>query len=195
MATYKKDWEIDDTQEIIQPIYNDGYKRYDLSMKDIINGINTSRYPINGGNILVPDGNGNLIPLPDYVGNGGSGSNPNNQKIYRLEILSSNGNTIKDRKFSTILKAVLYEDNIDVTNKIDPIYFKWTRVSGQTEEDQISDAEWNLRWALGAKEIPITCEDVDRHAMFQVQYVNDIEEILWVTDMYKQYQKLNNKTF
>lgn len=56
-----------------------------------------------------------------------------------------------------------------------------------------ADAEWNLRWALGAKEVPITCEDVDRHAMFQVQYVTEAEEILWVTDVYKHYKKLNKE--
>lgn len=186
MASYKKDWEVSDKEEILTPRYNDGYKRYDLSMKDVIEGINTSRYPINGGNVLVPDEDGNLKPLPDVVGPGVS------TKKYRLEMLSSNGNIIKDRNFSTILRVVLYEENIDITERIDAKYFKWTRVSGQTEADQKADAEWNLRWALGAKEVPITCEDVDRHAMFQVQYVTEAEEILWVTDVYKHYQRLNN---
>lgn len=189
MASYKKDWETSDKEELISPRYNDGYKRYDLSMRDIIEGINTSRYPIYGGNIMVPDEDGNLKPLPDW-GGGGSGSP---SKRYRLEMISSNGNIIKDRNFSTILKAILYEDNNDVTERIDAKYFKWTRVSGQTEADQKADAEWNLRWALGAKEVPITCEDVDRHAMFQVQYVTEAEEILWVTDVYKHYKKLNKE--
>lgn len=190
MADYKKDWEYNEADEVITPTYNDGYKRYDLSMKDIISGINTSRYPINGGNIMVPDNEGNLKPLPDVVGPGGGGSS---SKQYRLEMISSNGNIIKDKNFSTILKAVLYEDNKDITSRVDARYFKWTRVSGHTEADQKLDAEWNLRWALGAKEIPITCDDVNRNAMFQVQYVTEAEEILWVTDVYKYYQKLNEK--
>lgn len=188
MASYKKDWEIDDTQELVTPKYNDGYKRYDLSMKDIISGINNSRYPINGGNVMVPDGDGNLKPLPDVVR---PGLDP--AKRYRLEMLSSNGNIIKDRNFSTVLSAMLFEDNKDITPTTDPKYFKWTRVSGQSEADQAADAEWNLRWATGAKEIPITCEDVERRAMFQVQYVTDAQEVMWVVDAYNNYMKLNNE--
>lgn len=186
MAEYKKDWEYDETVETVNPRYNDGYRRYDLSMKDIIEGINISRYPINGGNVMVPGEDGTMKPLPDVIG---PGADP--AKRYRLEMLSSNGNIIKDRNFSTILSAMLFEDNKDVTSTTDPKYFKWTRVSGQTEADQAADAEWNLRWATGAKEVPITCEDVERRAMFQVQFVTDAEEVLWVVDAYNNYKNLN----
>lgn len=187
MADYKRDWEYDETDEVMSPKYNDGYKRYDLSMKDIIDNINKSKYPINGGNVMVPDGDGNLKPLPEVIG---PGLDP--AKRYRLEMLSSNGNIIKDRNFSTILSAMLFEDNDDITAKTDEKYFKWTRVSGTSETAQKEDAEWNLRWATGAKEVPITCEDVNRNAMFQVQFMTDVEEVLWVVDAYNNYKNLNN---
>jgi hypothetical protein len=184
MAEYIKDWEKDEVNDVISPIYNDGYKRYDLSMASIIDGLNKSKYPIYGDNILVPDKDGNYVPLPDI--------SRDLTKTYRLEMVSSNGNIIKDRNFSTVLRAVLYEENTDITNSMDAKYFKWTRVSGTTEAHQASDAEWNLRWATGAKEVPIQADDVNRRAMFQVQYVGDAEEVLYVVDTYNAYMELNN---
>jgi hypothetical protein len=185
MAEYIKDWERDDVNEVVSPVYNDGYKRYDLSMATIIDGLNNSKYPIYGDKILVPDADGNYVPLPEV-------SQRETAKTYRLEMVTSNGNIIKDRNFSTVLKAVLYEENKDITNIVDSKYFKWTRVSGTTEAHQIADAEWNLRWATGAKEVPIQADDVNRRAMFQVQYVSDAEEILYVVNTYNTYMELNN---
>ena len=60
-------------------------------------------------------------------------------------MISTQGNIIKDKQFNTILKAILYEDNEDVTALKDKKYFKWARFSGSTERDQIADAEWNLK--------------------------------------------------
>lgn len=56
-------------------------------------------------------------------------------------MISTQGNIIKDKKFNTILKAILYENNEDVTAIKDKKYFKWSRFSGATEQDQIKDAE------------------------------------------------------
>ena len=56
-------------------------------------------------------------------------------------MISTQGNIIKDKQFNTILKAILYEDNEDVTALKDKKYFKWARFSGSTERDQIADAE------------------------------------------------------
>lgn len=39
-------------------------------------------------------------------------------------MLSSQGNIIKDKNFTTTLRAVLYEDNVDVTANKDAKYFK-----------------------------------------------------------------------
>lgn len=135
---------------------------------------------------MVPDGEGGWQP-PEW----GDGLDP--AKIYRAEMLSSNGNIIKDRDFNTILSVVLYENNKDITNTTDEKFFKWTRVSGSSESDQMIDAEWNLRWALGAKQIPVTHEDVNRRAMFQVQYMSGTDEMLWVKAAYDTYTDLYKK--
>ena len=197
--TYK-DWETDTVHEKISPKFNDNDKDYYLSMKDVIEGINTSKYPLSGENVWLPDEDGNLIPLPEWIGNGGIGGGGSGgsggakpTKQYRVEMLSTQGNIIKDKQFNTILKAILYEDNEDVTALKDKKYFKWARFSGSTERDQIADAEWNLKWANGAKEIPITHEDVNRNAMFQVQFVTEKEAEIWVKEAYKAYMnKINN---
>ena len=188
--TYKKDWDIDESIEMIRPHYNDAYRRYDLSMQDVIEGINNSNYPINGNNIRVPDGEGGWTNLPDALENGGGGGSVA-ANVYRLEMLSTNGNIIKDTNFATVLSPMLFKDNKDITATIEDKYFKWTRVSGTTEAHQASDAEWNLRWATGAKLVPITHEDVNRRAMFQVQYVAPRDEVLWVLDTYDTYMNLN----
>ena len=197
--TYK-DWETDTVHEKISPKFNDNDKDYYLSMKDVIEGINTSKYPLSGENVWLPDEDGNLIPLPEWIGNGGiggggsggsGGASPTKQ--YRVEMLSTQGNIIKDKNFTTTLRAVVYEDNVDVTAKKDKKYFKWARFSGSTEKDQIEDAKWNLKWAAGAKEIPITADDVNRNAMFQVQFVTEAQANLWVQEAYKAYIAKTNK--
>ena len=188
----KNDWEIDTTSEIVKPDYSDSNKDYSVSLRDVIDGINKSRYKLSGKNVWLPDENGNLVPLPDWVGTKpGQGNQP--AKQYRVEMISTQGNIIKDKQFNTILKAILYEDNEDVTALKDKKYFKWARFSGSTERDQIADAEWNLKWANGAKEIPITHEDVNRNAMFQVQFVTEKEAEIWVKEAYRAYMnKINN---
>ena len=192
-----KDWDIDTQKEVVNPIYNNGGHKYYVSMKDVIEGINTSKYPVSGENVWLPNEDGELIPLPEWVqangggGNGGNGGGGSQQtKQYRIEMISTQGNIIKDKNFSTTLKAILYEDNEDVTSKKDKKYFKWARFSGATEKDEIADAKWNLQWAEGAKEIPITADDVNRNAMFQVQFVTEVESKIWVEEAYKAYNKL-----
>ena len=68
--TEVKDWEKDTVKEKVNPIYNDGNHEYYLSLKDVIEGINTSKYPVSGENVWLPDSEGNLIPLPEWIGNG-----------------------------------------------------------------------------------------------------------------------------
>lgn len=180
------DWQKDSTNEIVKPSYSDSDKDYTVSLKDVINGINDSKYKLSGNNVWLPDSNGDLIPLPEWVG--GQGGNVNKiPKQYRIEMISTQGNIIKDKNFTTTLKAILYEDNEDVTDIKDKRYFKWARFSGSSEQDQVADAKWNLKWAEGAKEIPITTDDVNRNAMFQVQFVTEKEAQLWVNEAYKNY--------
>ena len=181
----ENDWDKDTTKEIIKPVYSDSDKDYNVSVKDIISGINDSKHKLNGNNVWLPDKDGNLVPLPDWVGNQPGGMEPSKQ--YRVEMLSTQGNIIKDKNFTTVLKAVVYEDNVDVTEIKDKKYFKWARFSGSSEKDQIADAKWNLKWAEGAKEIPITADDVDRNAMFQVQFVTEKEHEVWIKEAYNMY--------
>lgn len=186
------DWDIETNKEIVKPEYNDGYKDYNVSLRDIIDGINNSRYKVSGNNVWLPDENGNLVSLPNWVSSQpGAGTKPNKQ--YRVEMMSTQGNIIKDKKFSTTLKAIVYEDNEDVTAIKDKKYFKWARFSGSREQDQVADAEWNLKWADGAKEIPITADDVNRNAMFQVQFVTEKEAAVWEKAALQAYMnKINN---
>lgn len=178
------DWDIIETKDKVTPKFIGDYENYYLSIKDIVEGINNSDYKINGSSIVISGEDGDSL-LPDWGGGNGS-----TVKNYRLEMLSTQGNIIKNSNFTTTLKAVLYENNVDVTSKKDSKYFKWSRFSGATEQDQIKDMEWNLKWVNGAKEIPITADDVDRNAMFQVQFVTESEAKLWVSETYSAYQKL-----
>ena len=183
------DWDIVLSSDVLTPIYDNEKQSYHLTMDNVINSINNSKIPINGSVVWLPDRNGKLIPLTEWIklygggtggSSGGSGGGGNLQptKQYRLEMKSSRGNIIKDKNFSTVLSAVLYEDNEDVTNIKQEKYFKWSRVSGATEYDQLADAEWNLKWSAGAKQIPITADDVNRNAMFQVQFVTEAQSNL-----------------
>lgn len=189
------DWDIVLTDEVLTPVYDNDKKGYHITMDKVIDNINKSKYPLNGGNVWLPDKDGNLITLPEYIDQyGGGPGGPSGRNNYRLEISSTNGNIIKDKNFQTIIKATLYENNIDVTNEKNEKYFKWARVSGATEYDQIADAAWNLKWSAGAKEIPLTADDVNRNAMFQVQFVTEAEAQLWVNEAYKEYiKKITNK--
>ena len=71
----------------------------------------------------MPDKDGNLLPLPDWIGSV-PGGGAHETKQYKLEMLSSQGNIIKDKNFQTTLRAVLYENNEDVTALKDAKYFK-----------------------------------------------------------------------
>ena len=185
--TYYKDWESDESVAFISPKYNPGLKRYALPIDNIVNGLNEAGYPIDGEIIEVPDGNGGRVPLPDRLDD----IINNSANIYRLEIFSSNGNVIKDLNFKSILKATLYKNNRDITSQTPEKYFKWTRKTSEDPADVAADAEWNLRWSQGAKEIPITTEDINRNAVFNCFYVTEIDEVMWVRNAYDEYRSLD----
>lgn len=183
------DWDIVLSSEVLTPMYNNEKHSYQLTMDNIINSINNSKYPLSGANVWLPNKEGNLVRLEEWIKEHAAeqGWDILPPKNYRLEMTSSKGTVMKDKNFSTVLKVVLYEDNEDVTwSKLDK-YFKWSRVSGSTEDDQIKDAEWNLKWSAGAKEIPITAEDVNKNAIFQVQFVTEDQSNLWIEEAYKAY--------
>ena len=127
------------------------------------------------------------MPLPDRLDD----IINNSANLYRLEIFSSNGNVIKDLNFKSILKATLYKNNRDITSQTPEKYFKWTRKTSEDPADVAADAEWNLRWSQGAKEIPITTEDINRNAVFNCFYVTEIDEVMWVRNAYDEYRSLD----
>lgn len=166
-----------DKDILIHPYYNDGYERYDLSINEVINGLKEAGYDLDN------EGSGNWW----------EDDNLSNILNYRLEILTSNGTIVSNENYSTKLSVKLYINNKDVTDTIPAINFKWSRISGNSESNKLEDAEWNLRFANGAKEILITKEDINRRALFQCQFVKYNDEVEWVQNAYTSYINLVNK--
>lgn len=185
--TYYKDWEDDENISFLSPKYNAGLKRYALPINNIVDGLNQAGYLIDGEIIEVPDGKGGRVPLPDRLND----IIDNSANSYRLEIFSSNGNVVKDPNFKSILSATLYKNNRDITHLIQEKYFKWTRKTSDDPKDSLADAEWNLRWSQGAKQIPITSEDIKSNAIFNCFYVTENDEIMWVRNAYNEYKNLD----
>lgn len=185
---YIKDWEVhDESKPYIAPEYNAGLNRYTLSMETIVDSLNNAGYPLNGEIIEVPDGQGGRVPLVDKLDH----IINDTAHLYRLETFSTAGNIIKDQNFKSILRATLYKNNKDITDQIDEKYFKWTRRTSEDPADMAADAEWNLRWSQGAKEIPITNEDINNNAVFNCFYVTEVDEIMWVRKAYDEYRSLD----
>lgn len=79
-----------------------------------------------------------------------------------LQIVSSNGNIFQNGKISTVLSARVYSGSVNVTDSYDPNAFIWTRVSEDSEADEL----WNSAHCGGTKSIEITDGDVVRRATF-----------------------------
>lgn len=47
----KNDWDIDTVKEIIKPSYSDNQKDYNVSVRDIVAGINNSKHKLSGANV------------------------------------------------------------------------------------------------------------------------------------------------
>jgi hypothetical protein len=84
-------------------------------------------------------------------------------KQIRVEIISSNGEVFKNNLISTVLKAIVYEDNIDITDKLSAIRFRWEKINS----DGTPNTEWNKMFEGGAKEVPVTASDVAERATFR----------------------------
>lgn len=91
--------------------------------------------------------------------------NINAQKMYRVEIISSNGNIFKNGAISTTLYAKVYSWDEDITDMIDASKFRWTRISNDT----IGDNAWNTSNFGGAKQITLTPADVYVRATFDCE--------------------------
>lgn len=81
---------------------------------------------------------------------------------YRVEITSINGNVFKNGAISTTLVATVYRGNDDVTDILNAVSFRWTRVSA----DPLSDQAWNTAHFGGAKQIEVTPADMYVKATF-----------------------------
>ena len=90
------------------------------------------------------------------------------QKMLRLVITSSNGNIFKNGNVKTLLSAVVYSWDKDITDTLDANQFIWTRVSEDTESDKV----WNEQHFGGAKAVVITSADVKVRATFYCDLID-----------------------
>lgn len=90
------------------------------------------------------------------------------EDAYRVEIISTNGNTFKNGVIETTLSAVIYEGKEDVTDSIDSSRVRWTR----TSRDEFGDEAWNSRYFGGTKSVKITTDDVRMRATFTVDILD-----------------------
>lgn len=164
----------DKNKTYVHPNYNHGYARYDLDIDDIVKGLKEQGY--NLGDDINDDDIGDI---------GGS-----LDESYRLEVLSTNGTRCNTTSFNTILYPRLYKNNVDITNDIPASCFKWIRISGSSEVAKKEDAEWNLRFASGSKECPITREDIKRGCLFRCLFtISSSEDLAYVRQAYQAYIK------
>lgn len=96
---------------------------------------------------------------------GAEGTSP-----YFVRIDSSNGNIFKNGEITTILSAVVFHGDKDVTEDLSPGQFLWTRVSA----DEFADAFWNEEKEKNrSKQIEVTGSDVYGRATFFCTIVNN----------------------
>ena len=165
----KKDWERD--KNVVHPVWNNGYQRYDLSIDEIIQKIKDSGYNLEKTEVEDDD-------VPDL--------DPNDN--YVLEIHSERGMVIT-ASVALVLKPKIYKNGDDITDKMDMKYFKWIRSSS----DKLGDAEWNLRHSTGIKDLYITHEDVKKRAVFHCAFLTGVSETNFVSNMYAAYLSSINK--
>jgi hypothetical protein len=165
-----KDWER--PKNVISPVWNNGYQRYDLSIDEIIEKIKDSGYELN----KAPE-------------EGEDDENIDIEANYVLEIHSEQGYVVSE-KVALVLKPKVYKNGKDITDLLDMKYFKWVR-SSSNEKD---DAEWNLRHATGIKDLYITHEDVYKRAIFHCAFLTGTSETQFVQNMYAAYMaSIENK--
>ena len=91
-----------------------------------------------------------------------------NDIVYKVEIISSNGVIFKNGQINTVLNAKVYRGTQDITNTIPATRFKWTRISN----DPVADEAWNTAHSTGTKSITITSNDVISKSTFQVNILD-----------------------
>ncbi|MGY5268765.1 phage tail spike protein [Paraclostridium bifermentans] len=131
------------------------------------NTIKASKVQLDGTNQSLEISFNEMITKSETIENEISDINKN--KMYRVEIISSNGNIFKNGSICTILKAVLYSWDKNITDTVDASKFRWYRVSDDLEADSI----WNQSHFGGKKEVKITTEDVKGRATFYVDVLDE----------------------
>lgn len=103
------------------------------------------------------EGNADWLKQVDKGADGTEGSSP-----VMLAITSSKGVLFQGGMQETLLTATAYRDNLDITAKIPPSRFSWTRTSTNTEDDAL----WNSTHRNVGRSITIDADDVNKSAVF-----------------------------
>ena len=103
------------------------------------------------------EGNADWLKQVDKGADGTEGSSP-----VMLAITSSKGVLFQSGVQETLLTATAYRDNLDITAKIPPSRFSWTRTSANTEDDAL----WNSTHRNVGRSITIDADDVNKSAVF-----------------------------
>lgn len=103
------------------------------------------------------EGNADWLKQVDKGADGTEGSSP-----VMLAITSSKGVLFQGGVQETLLTATAYRDNLDITAKIPPSRFSWTRTSSNTEDDKL----WNSTHRNVGRSITIDADDVNKSAVF-----------------------------
>lgn len=82
--------------------------------------------------------------------------------IYKIDIISTNGNIFKNDNIYTTLIARVYKNNVDITDTINAQHFKWKKIN----QDGTPDTVWNNKYIGGSKQVSITGEEVYNRASF-----------------------------
>lgn len=88
-----------------------------------------------------------------------------NANVYKVEVVSSNGNIFKQNGISTILEARVWANDREITLDIPVTAFKWTRISSNAKADAI----WNMNHSGGTQKITVTPADVQGRAVFSCE--------------------------
>lgn len=92
---------------------------------------------------------------------------------YVTVIESTNGSTFRvGYNRSTILKAHVFLNGIEVTDIIPSGDFRWRRVSMYPDLSLITDTAWNNLYIAGYKQVTINVDEVDSQATFFCDIIN-----------------------
>lgn len=100
-------------------------------------------------------------------------SGEDGESPYNVELISSNGLIFKNGVISTIIHAIVFKGNENITDLLDANQFRWTK----TNADGSPDLIWNAMHAGGTKSIIIETNDVNKRATFSCDIIEDIKEM------------------